>query len=201
MFSHGADSAHDAGGVGVSSAGATVPARFVWPYGGKRVFVSGSFTRWSEHLQMSPVEGCPTVFQAICSLSPGMHQYKFFVDGEWRHDERQPTISGEYGIVNTVYLTREINSVLSPSTPGTRMDVDNENFQRTVTLSDGNIQDGGPRVSEAAIQISRCRVSEYLSLHTGYDLLPDSGKVIALDINLPVKQSFHILHEQVLNVT
>ena len=44
-------------------------------------------------------------------------------------------------------------------------------------MSDGNIQDGGPRVSEAAIQISRCRVSEYLSLHTGYDLLPDSGKV------------------------
>jgi hypothetical protein len=48
MFSHGADSAHDAGTVGVSSGvGATVPARFVWPYGGKRVFVSGSFTRLS----------------------------------------------------------------------------------------------------------------------------------------------------------
>lgn len=128
-------------------------------------------------------------------------QYKFFVDGEWRHDERQPTVSGEYGIVNTLYLTREINqinSVLSPSTPGTRMnmDVDNETFQRTVTVSDGNNQEGPLRVSEAAIQISRCRVIEYLSLHTGYDLLPDSGKVIALDINLPVKQSFHILHEQ-----
>lgn len=64
-------------------------------------------------------------------------QYKFFVDGEWRHDERQPTISGEFGIVNTLYLTREfnqINALLSPSTPGSRMnmDVDNENFQRTV---------------------------------------------------------------------
>jgi hypothetical protein len=47
MFSHGADSAHDAGAVGVSSGGATVPTRFVWPYGGKRVFVSGSFTRLS----------------------------------------------------------------------------------------------------------------------------------------------------------
>ena len=23
---------------------------------------------------MSPVEGCPTVFQAICSLSPGIHE-------------------------------------------------------------------------------------------------------------------------------
>ena len=44
-------------------------------------------------------------------------------------------------------------------------------------MTDGNIQDGTPRVSEAAIQISRCRVSKYLSLHTGYDLLPDSGKV------------------------
>jgi hypothetical protein len=67
-------------------------------------------------------------------------QYKFFVDGEWRHDERQPTVSGEYGIVNTLYLTREINqinSVLSPSTPGTRMnmEVDSENFQRTVRVT------------------------------------------------------------------
>ena len=64
-------------------------------------------------------------------------QYKFFVDGEWRHDERQPTISGEFGIVNTLYLTREynqINTLSSPSTPGSRMnmDVDNENFQHTV---------------------------------------------------------------------
>lgn len=28
-------------------------------------------------------------------------QYKFLVDGEWRHDERQPHKNGEYGIVNT----------------------------------------------------------------------------------------------------
>ncbi|TVU44222.1 hypothetical protein EJB05_03658 [Eragrostis curvula] len=196
MFSHGADSAHD---VGVSPGGLTVPARFVWPYGGKRVFVSGSFTRWSEHLPLSPVEGCPSVFQAICSLSPGFYEYKFFVDGEWRHDERQPTVTGDYGVVNTLHLTRDINqinSVLSPSTPGSRaMDVDND-FERVVSLTDGVHQEGHQRVSEAYIQISRLRVSEYLSLHTGYDLLPDSGKVIALDINLPVKQSFHILHEQ-----
>ncbi|CAM0878219.1 unnamed protein product [Alopecurus aequalis] len=201
MFSHGADSAHDAaaGGVGVSAGGpAVVPTRFVWPHGGKRVFVTGSFTRWSEHLPMSPVEDCPTVFQAICSLAPGIYQYKFYVDGQWRHDEAQPTITGEYGVVNTLYLTREfdhINNVLSPSTPRS-MDVDTENFQRNVPMSDGGLQDGSPRISEAFIQISRCRVAEYLNAHTVYDLLPDSGKVIALDINLPVKQSFHILHEQ-----
>ncbi|KAM0886190.1 hypothetical protein ACQ4PT_029876 [Festuca glaucescens] len=200
MFSHGADSALDAsaGGVGVSAGGLTVPARFVWPHGGKRVFVTGNFTRWTEHTPMSPAEGCPTVFQATFYLPPGIYQYKFCVDGEWKHDEGQTTTTGEYGVVNTLYLTREfdhINNVVSPTTPGS-MDVDNENFQRNVSLSDGALQDGSPRISEAAIQISRCRVAEYLNAHTGYDLLPDSGKVIALDINLPVKQSFHILHEQ-----
>jgi hypothetical protein len=50
-------------------------------------------------------------------------------------------------------------------------------FNDQVTLSDGTVSEGTLRVSEAAIQTSRCRVSEYLSLHTCYDLLPDSGKV------------------------
>jgi hypothetical protein len=67
-------------------------------------------------------------------------QYKFFVDGEWRHDERKPTVTGDYGVVNTIYLTRDINqinTVLSPTTPGSRvnMDVDNENFQRAVSIT------------------------------------------------------------------
>jgi hypothetical protein len=53
MFSHGADSAHDAAagggvGVGVSAGGvpALVPARFVWPHGGKTVYLTGNFTRF-----------------------------------------------------------------------------------------------------------------------------------------------------------
>lgn len=33
-------------------------------------------------------------------------------------------------------------------------------------------------------------------MHTAYELLPESGKVVALDVDLPVKQAFHILHEQ-----
>lgn len=36
-------------------------------------------------------------------------QYKFFVDGEWRHDEHQPFATSEYGIVNTIFLTAETN--------------------------------------------------------------------------------------------
>lgn len=93
-----------------------------------------------------------------------------------------------------------------------------------------------PRISEADLQGSRHRISVFLSTHTTYELLPESGKVwmpchwpvlfilhlvicinsihygldhvfsflitsslqvVALDVDLPVKQAFHILHEQV----
>ncbi|KAL5996032.1 AMP-activated serine/threonine-protein kinase regulatory subunit [Asimina triloba] len=174
----------------VGAGGVLVPTQFVWPYGGRRVFLTGSFTRWTEHLPMSPVEGCPTVFQVICSLPPGIHQYKFYVDGEWKHDESQPYVTGTYGIVNTILLTTApIPAVLTPDSPAPRshMDVDNYAIQRVEAV---------PRISEADIEISRHRISVFLSSHTAYELLPESGKVIALDINLPVKQAFHILYEQ-----
>ncbi|XP_020240983.1 sucrose nonfermenting 4-like protein [Asparagus officinalis] len=195
MFFPGSNNSQDTSGV------VLVPTRFVWPYGGRRVFVSGTFTRWSEPVLMSPVEGCPNVFQAICGVTPGFHQYKFYVDGEWRHDERQPHVTGNYGIVNTLLLTRELDPV--PPSLGTdthenrmNMDVENDVFQCAVALSGGATQEATMAISEADVEISCHRISEFLSTYTAYELLPDSGKVIALDVNLPVKQAFHILYEQ-----
>ncbi|XP_057752321.1 sucrose nonfermenting 4-like protein isoform X1 [Arachis stenosperma] len=196
MFSSSMDSARDTSGVAGT---VLIPMRFVWPYGGRSVYLSGSFTRWSELLQMSPVEGCPTVFQVIHSLAPGYHQYKFYVDGEWRHDEHQPYISGEIGIVNTVLLATDPNfvPVLNPDiASGSNMDVDNEGFRRVVRLTDGTLSEVLPRISDVDVQTSRQRISAFLSMRTAYELLPESGKVVALDVDLPVKQAFHILHEQ-----
>lgn len=64
-------------------------------------------------------------------------QYKFYVDGEWRHDERQPFLSGNYGVVNTICILSEANPLAalpSPGTPNNRMgmDVDNETFHHAV---------------------------------------------------------------------
>lgn len=63
-------------------------------------------------------------------------QYKFIVDGEWRHDEYQPFVAGNYGLVNTVLLSRDstyIPTILSPQMQtGSSMDVDNVAFQRLV---------------------------------------------------------------------
>ncbi|KAM7481474.1 hypothetical protein LguiB_006057 [Lonicera macranthoides] len=189
MFASVVDTGH--GNNDENSGGSLIPTRFVWAYGGRNVFLSGSFTRWSDHVQMSPVEGCPTVFQVIYNLAPGYHQYKFLVDGQWRHDDRRPFVSGNYGVVNTIFLAREPDTIpafYSPRTPGkSSMDVDYDNF-----LQPENV----PSISQADIELSRQRISVFLSTHTAYELLPDSGKVIALDVNLPVKQAFHILYEQ-----
>ncbi|KAJ4839918.1 AMP-activated serine/threonine-protein kinase regulatory subunit [Turnera subulata] len=177
MLGSGSSTGHDNTGV--------VPMCFVWPYGGSRVYLSGSFTRWTDPIPMSPVEGCPTVFQVMCNITPGYHQYKFYVDGQWRHDERQPFINGTYGPVNTIFLTMEptvVPSILNSEPRGrSRMDLDPEVIQG---------------ISEADVEVSRQRISSFLSTHTVYELLPESGKVIALDVTLPVKQAFHVLHEQ-----
>ncbi|KAL0323482.1 UNVERIFIED_CONTAM: Sucrose nonfermenting 4-like protein [Sesamum angustifolium] len=170
-----------------------IPTRFVWPYGGRIVYISGSFTGWTQW-PMTPVEGCPTVFQTICSLPPGYHQYKFVVDGDWRHDEHRPFISSNIG-----------TPTMPPSGPGSSMDVDNEAFQRVVRLSDGTSPEPLPTISEADLEISRHRIA-LMSTHWLMSCSLNLGRsgrsssVIALDVELPVKQAFHILHEQGISV-
>lgn len=65
-----------------------------------------------------------------------MVQYKFNVDGEWRHDEQQPFVNGSYGVVNTIFLTREdiLPSIFMAETPGrSHMEVDNVVYGNVVS--------------------------------------------------------------------
>ena len=43
---------------------------------------------------------------------------------------------------------------------------------------------------------TRRRFKDFLTTHTVYELIPESGKVVLLDVELPVRQAFHALHEQ-----
>lgn len=65
-------------------------------------------------------------------------QYKFFVDGEWRHDERKPFVNGDFGIANTIFLATDptfIPGNVSPEvSSGSNMDVDNQAFFRLVRI-------------------------------------------------------------------
>ena len=49
------------------------------------------------------------VFAVVCNLPPGYHQYKFIVDGEWRHDENQAFIQDPLGNVNNWYAIPAIS--------------------------------------------------------------------------------------------
>ncbi|GKV31535.1 hypothetical protein SLEP1_g40217 [Rubroshorea leprosula] len=189
MFASGMDSARETGGM--AGGGVLIPVTFTWPHGGKTVHLTGSFGRWCETMQMSQLEGCPNVFQVVWSLPPGYHQYKFFVDGEWQHDEQQPFATSEYGIVNTLVLATEPTYIPpSPvtSTSTSNMEVDNNAFRHMPNQPISSIPED--------IHASQNRISLFLSTHTAYELLPESGKVVALDVDLPVKQAFHILYEQ-----
>ncbi|KAK5805233.1 hypothetical protein PVK06_032886 [Gossypium arboreum] len=195
MFASDMNPARDAGRV--TTVGTVLfPIQFTWPHGGRSVFLSGSFNRWTELVPMSQVEGCPNVFQAVYAVPLGCHEYKFFVDGEWRHDERQPHKTGEYGIVNTfdaIPIPAEVPLVHPRSEILNNMEVDNGLMHRVSAVT---LNQAMPRISEEDVTASRHRIAVYLQGHTAYELLPESGKVVALDVALPVKQAFHILSEQ-----
>ncbi|KAG7306217.1 hypothetical protein JYU34_008820 [Plutella xylostella] len=59
-----------------------LPTVFKWEGGGKQVFISGTFTEW----KTIPMVKSHGDFVTIIDLPEGEHQYKYFVDGEWRHD-------------------------------------------------------------------------------------------------------------------
>lgn len=61
----------------------------------------------------------PLVLQSVYFI---LMQYKFYVDGEWRHDEHQPFVNGNGGVMNTILITLPdmVPTGFSPSS----MDVD-----------------------------------------------------------------------------
>ncbi|MCO5563207.1 hypothetical protein L7F22_016844 [Adiantum nelumboides] len=159
---------------------------------------------WQDMIPMSQVEGCPPVYQVIWSVSPGYHQFKFMVDGEWRHDDQQPSVTDSAGNCSNCILVREFESGSGPggSVLGGSMDVEDGemNIARVGMTSFSRPHEipleGMQNISVADVDASRHRIDNFLTSHSAYEVLPDSGKVVALDISLPIKQAFHVLYEQ-----
>lgn len=68
----------------VDPTSAVLPTVFKWDGGGKEVFISGTFSDWKP----IPMVKSHGDFVTIIDLPEGEHQYKFCVDGEWRHDQK-----------------------------------------------------------------------------------------------------------------
>ncbi|XP_033225042.1 5'-AMP-activated protein kinase subunit beta-1 isoform X2 [Belonocnema kinseyi] len=80
-----------------------LPTVFKWEGGGKQVYISGTFTDWKT-LPMVKSHGD---FVTIIDLPEGEHQYKFFVDGEWRHDPGLNLVDNGMGSKNNLVSVRK----------------------------------------------------------------------------------------------
>ena len=107
------------------------PTKFTWHYEGKVVHLCGSFTNWLETVPMrleqsnaglntneSMISGSAggnnnNVFSVVCNLPSGYHQYKFIVDGEWRHDENLAFIQDPLGNVNNWLFVKKPGGVVA----------------------------------------------------------------------------------------
>ncbi|XP_019254430.1 PREDICTED: sucrose nonfermenting 4-like protein isoform X3 [Nicotiana attenuata] len=177
---------------------------FTWRYGGSQVFLYGSFNGWTDQLLMSLLEGSATVFQRIIDLPPGYHQYKFLIDGTWQVDQEQLCVQDEYGAINNLIFVKE-----SDSTPSALLREDTQSklvsgFVRSMHLeassSLGLQLEPVMQLSANEIDVSRRRLFMLLSSSRADELIPNSGKVFALDSEVAVKQAFHIMYEQGLAV-
>ena len=67
----------------------------------KRVIIAGSFNKWHEHLfKMNKVDDG---WELTLQIKPGVHQYRFIVDGNWMEDPSNiHKVINEYGGHNSV---------------------------------------------------------------------------------------------------
>lgn len=70
---------------------------------GTNIYVSGSFNNWDgEAKQMKDIDDNGEYYVSLL-LSPGKHEYKFVVNGEWHIDTSCPLwVINEYGTLNSV---------------------------------------------------------------------------------------------------
>ncbi len=70
---------------------------------GSKVFVAGSFNNWNPTAKEMADKKGDGVYAVTLSLPPGVHQYKFVVDGTWCADpECADWVQNEHGTLNSV---------------------------------------------------------------------------------------------------
>eukprot|EP00850_Spirogloea_muscicola_P016233 SM000130S27120 [mRNA] locus=s130:401971:403042:+ [translate_table: standard] len=81
-----------------------IPTMIVWSHGGNSVSVDGSWDNWTTR---QPLQRSGRDFTIVKMLPPGVYQYKFIVDNEWRYAPDLPAMYDEMGNVNNVLEVQE----------------------------------------------------------------------------------------------
>lgn len=57
---------------------------------------------------------------------------------------------------------------------------------------------GGDEPRIVAQGLTRKKVLDFLAAHAAYELIPESGKVVVIDVNFSVRHAFHALHDEAI---
>lgn len=66
--------------------------------------IIGDWTKWQkkEKMNRNELKNGDRYYSILLALTEGRHEYKFIVDGQWRHDSCSPATPNEYGNFNNV---------------------------------------------------------------------------------------------------
>jgi hypothetical protein len=87
-------------GKGTVNLSDRVTTNFFWNEGGNEVFLTGSFSQWTQWFIMKKIK--PDEFEITLELQKGVHQFKFVIDNTWKTSKNYEIIKDEKGNVNNV---------------------------------------------------------------------------------------------------
>ncbi|KAJ6264823.1 hypothetical protein Dda_0975 [Drechslerella dactyloides] len=73
-----------------------IPTTIEWSEGGKKVYVTGTFSGWKKKFKLTRSDGH---LSTVVPLPPGTHHLKFLVDGQMRTSDVYPTAADAAGIL------------------------------------------------------------------------------------------------------
>ncbi|KAK9365893.1 5'-AMP-activated protein kinase beta subunit, interation domain-containing protein [Lipomyces kononenkoae] len=104
-----------------------VPTLISWVHGGKKVYVTGTFTGWRKMIKLTRNGN---EFSTVVNLPPGTHRIRFVVDNELRCSDSLPTATDSMGnLVNYI-------EVSCPDLPSLEREsqLEEEKFEDTIAI-------------------------------------------------------------------
>ena len=147
-----------------------------WRGGGELVQVAGDFNNWQPKDLVK--EGGTGVWGELLKLEPGTYNYKYLVDGVWKHDEDGDTVVDKEGNVNNVVIVEKDGGEASGDSDSWEM-VDTEKevtqkvsvVERLFELGDSSLEllggMGGEMVKETKYQDLYFDTEDYQLLRKG----------------------------------
>lgn len=73
---------------------------FAWTGEANTVAVAGSFNDWTDPIELTRVQ--PNLYKIEIELEASEHEYKYIIDGKWKHDPLAPVVASGLGSLNNI---------------------------------------------------------------------------------------------------